>query len=122
MEVSSVLTFICYLQLIGGIGASRADYSTVVFSIFALLLFTGFESFSWIIPGVIGLGFVLIGNLIMNRARCANQIFVNIYLSDQHGNKADQGTGCQSIAKPHIPVWNQAIIGSPSVYRPGKAK
>ena len=40
--VSTVLTFSCYLMLIGRIGASRAGYATVVFPVFALLLSTSF--------------------------------------------------------------------------------
>ena len=67
--VSTVLTFSCYLLLIGRIGASRAGYATVIFPVFALLLSTGFENYKWSLPGMIGLGFVLVGNLIMIRAR-----------------------------------------------------
>ena len=67
--VSTVLTFSCYLLLIGRIGASRAGYATVVFPVFALLLSTGFENYHWSMFGMIGLSFVLIGNLIMIRAR-----------------------------------------------------
>ena len=67
--VSSVLTFSCYLLLIGRIGANRAGYATVVFPVFALLLSTGFENYHWSLLGMIGLGFVLIGNLIMICAR-----------------------------------------------------
>ena len=67
--VSSVLTFSCYLLLIGRIGASRAGYATIVFPVFALLLSTGFENYHWSLSGMIGLGFVLLGNLIMIRAR-----------------------------------------------------
>ena len=67
--VSTVLTFSCYLMLIGRIGASRAGYATVAFPVFALLLSTSFENYHWSLHGLIGLGFVLIGNLIMIRAR-----------------------------------------------------
>ena len=67
--VSSVLTFSCYLVLIGRIGASRAGYATVVFPVFALLLSTSFENYHWSLSGMIGLGLVLIGNWIMIRAR-----------------------------------------------------
>ncbi|MDC3234574.1 DMT family transporter [Candidatus Puniceispirillum sp.] len=67
--VSSVLTFSCYLLLIGRIGASRAGYATVVFPVFALLISTSFENYHWSLPSMIGLGLVLIGNLIMTRAR-----------------------------------------------------
>ena len=58
--VSTVLTFSCYLMLIGRIGASRAGYATVVFPAFALLLSTSFENYHWSLNGLIGLGFVLV--------------------------------------------------------------
>ena len=66
--VSSVLTFSCYLLLIGRIGASRAGYATVVFPVFALLLSTSFENYQWTGLGIAGLSLVIIGNLIMIRA------------------------------------------------------
>ena len=67
--ISSVLTFSCYLSLIGKIGASRAGYATVVFPVFALLISTGFEDYHWGLFGIVGLGLVVTGNLIMIRAR-----------------------------------------------------
>ncbi len=66
--VSSVLTFSCYLLLIGRIGAGRAGYATVLFPVFALLISSGFENYQWSLIGIIGLGFVLVGNLMMIRA------------------------------------------------------
>ena len=67
--MSTVLTFSCYLLLIGRIGASRASYATVVFPVFALLISTVFENYQWTSHGMAGLSFVVIGNLIMVRAR-----------------------------------------------------
>ena len=67
--ISSVLTFSCYLMLIGKIGASRAGYVTVIFPVFALLISTGFENYHWTLLGIAGLGLVVTGNIIMIRAR-----------------------------------------------------
>ena len=60
--MSTVLTFSCYLSLIGRIGASRASYATVVFPVFALLISTVFENYEWTGLGMTGLSFVVIGN------------------------------------------------------------
>jgi len=67
--VSSVMTFAAYLSLIGRIGASRAGYATVIFPVFALLISTVFESYTWSGLAFIGLGLVICGNVIMVRSR-----------------------------------------------------
>ena len=67
--VSSVMTFAAYLSLIGRIGPSRAGYATVIFPIFALLISTVLESYTWSGLAFIGLGLVICGNMIMLRAR-----------------------------------------------------
>ena len=67
--VSSVMTFAAYLSLIGRIGPSRAGYATVIFPVFALLISTVFESYTWSSLAFIGLGLVICGNMIMLRAR-----------------------------------------------------
>ena len=67
--VSSVMTFAAYLSLLGRIGASRAGYATVIFPVFALLISTIFESYVWSGLAFTGLVLVILGNLIMIRAR-----------------------------------------------------
>ena len=67
--VSSVMTFAAYLSLIGRIGPSRAGYATVIFPVFALMISTVFESYTWSSLAFIGLGLVIFGNVIMLRAR-----------------------------------------------------
>ena len=67
--VSSVMTFAAYLSLIGRIGPSRAGYATVIFPVFALMISTVFESYTWSSLAFIGLGLVICGNVIMLRAR-----------------------------------------------------
>lgn len=67
--VSSVMTFACYLSLIGRIGPGRAAYATVVFPIFALLISARYEGYEWTLLSFAGMGLVVIGNLMMIRAR-----------------------------------------------------
>ena len=63
--ISTVLTFTCYLTLLGRIGPGRVGYATVVFPIFALLISTIFENYVWTPLAFVGVGLVLLGNLIM---------------------------------------------------------
>ena len=65
---STVLTFTCYLVLLGRIGAGRVGYATVVFPVFALLISTVFENYVWTPLAFIGVGLVLLGNIVMAKA------------------------------------------------------
>ncbi|WP_407048319.1 DMT family transporter [Methyloraptor flagellatus] len=65
--VSSGLAFWAYLTLLGRIGASRAGYTTVMFPVFALMISTAFEGYQWSLAAILGLGFVLAGNLFVLR-------------------------------------------------------
>ena len=67
--ISSVLTFNCYLSLIGRIGPGRAVYAAVVFPVFALLISARYEDYEWSVLALVGLVFVILGNVIMIRAR-----------------------------------------------------
>ena len=67
--ISSVITFACYLTLVGRIGPGRAGYATVMFPAFALLISTAFESYQWTAFALAGLGLVVTGNIIMLRLR-----------------------------------------------------
>ena len=67
--VSSVLAFTAYLALLGRIGPSRAGYATVIFPVGALVISTFVENYQWTGLAILGLGFVVIGNVIMARLR-----------------------------------------------------
>jgi len=67
--ISSILTFYSYLTLLGRIGAGRAGYATVIFPVFALLISTAFENYHWTGFALLGLGLVVLGNVIMARSR-----------------------------------------------------
>lgn len=66
--ISSVMTFACYLSLVGRIGPGRAAYATVVFPVFALLISARYEGYVWSVAALSGLALVIVGNLIMIRA------------------------------------------------------
>ncbi len=66
--ISSVITFACYLTLVGRIGPGRAGYATVIFPAFALLISTAFESYQWTVFALFGLALVVTGNIIMMRS------------------------------------------------------
>ena len=66
--ISTVLTFTCYLTLLGRIGAGRVGYATIVFPIFALLISTIFEDYVWTPLAFVGVILVILGNLIMTKS------------------------------------------------------
>lgn len=61
----SVIAFWAYLTLLGRIGADKAGYVTLIFPVIALGLSTFFENFQWTITVVIGVFFILFGNLLI---------------------------------------------------------
>lgn len=61
----SVVTFGCYLALIGRIGAGPAGYSTVLFPIVALAISTVVENYVWTLTAFCGVGLTLLGNLLI---------------------------------------------------------
>jgi len=67
--VSTVMAFAAYLTLLNRIGAARAGYATVIFPIFALLISTGMEGYSWTVFALAGLALVAIGNVLVIRGK-----------------------------------------------------
>ena len=67
--VSTVMAFAAYLTLLNRIGAARAGYATVIFPIFALLISTGMEGYSWTTFALVGLTLVAIGNVLVIRGK-----------------------------------------------------
>lgn len=64
----TVIAFGSYLKLIGKIGADRAAYATMLFSIVALAISTVYEGYQWSAHNIIGMVLVLIGNaLVLNK-------------------------------------------------------
>lgn len=61
----SVIAFGCYLTLLNNIGAHKASYTTIMFPAVAVVISTFVEDFNWNIYAVIGLIFILVGNLVV---------------------------------------------------------
>jgi len=61
----SVIAFGCYLTLLNRIGAHQASYANIIFPAVAVIISTFVEDFSWSIHTVLGLAFILAGNLVV---------------------------------------------------------
>jgi drug/metabolite transporter (DMT)-like permease len=65
--IGSVLAFVCYLTLLGRIGADRAAYVTVLGPVVALAVSTVVENFQWTVIAALGFVAVLAGNVLVLR-------------------------------------------------------
>lgn len=61
----SVIAFVSYLTLLARIGADRASYAAVLFPIVALAISTVYEDYHWTPAAFMGVGLVLIGNVLV---------------------------------------------------------
>lgn len=61
----SVLAFGSYLTLLGRIGPEKAAYAMVLFPLVALGISTLFENYQWSLSAALGVGLVLLGNVLM---------------------------------------------------------
>jgi drug/metabolite transporter (DMT)-like permease len=68
---ASVIGFGSYLTLVERIGADRAAYASVLFPVVALAMSTFLESYRWSVAAIVGVGLVLIGNLLVLARRPA---------------------------------------------------
>jgi len=62
----SLVAFWSFLTLLGRVGAERAAYAMIVFPIWALILSSMFEGFTWSPLKLAGVAVVLLGNLIVS--------------------------------------------------------
>lgn len=60
----SSIAFCAYLTLIARIGADRAAYAAVLFPVVALIISTFFENYHWTWEALMGIGLVLLGNVL----------------------------------------------------------
>lgn len=65
--VASVIAFAAFLTLIGRTSAARAGYVTILFPVVALAVSTVVEGYQWTPLAVLGLAFVIAGNLMVLR-------------------------------------------------------
>jgi drug/metabolite transporter (DMT)-like permease len=61
----SVIAFGCYLSLMTRIGSHKTSYANIIFPAIAVIISTIVEGFVWSEYTVIGLSFVLLGNLVV---------------------------------------------------------
>lgn len=71
----TIIAFGAYLSLVGKIGADKAGYAMVVFPIVALLISTVFEGFVWTPIALLGMGFVVAGNIVVVGSRHVSRYF-----------------------------------------------
>lgn len=65
----SIVAFSTYLTLLGKIGADKSAYVTLVIPVIALILSTIFENYQWTIHALLGVLFILTGNIIVLRRK-----------------------------------------------------
>ena len=70
----SIIAFSSYLTLLGNIGADKSAYVTLVIPVIALILSTIFEDYHWNTYAIIGVFFILIGNVIILKKRTRNRL------------------------------------------------
>ncbi|MDG9929382.1 MULTISPECIES: DMT family transporter [unclassified Pseudomonas] len=63
----SVIGFTAYLTLVGRMGPERAAYCTVLFPVVALNISVFVEGYQWTLPALLGLGLVMVGNVLVFR-------------------------------------------------------
>ena len=59
----SIAAFLCYINLLSRIGASRAAYSSVLIPVVAILISSFFENYKLTFMSLLGFGLILIGNV-----------------------------------------------------------
>ena len=63
----SVIAFGAYLRLLAIIGPEKAGYLSLSIPIVALAISTVYEHYVWSIPAIVGLAFILSGNILAMR-------------------------------------------------------
>ena len=65
----SVAAFLAYLTLMGRIGPEKASYAIVLTPVVALAISTVFESYTWSLEALLGAAIIVLGNVIILRAK-----------------------------------------------------
>jgi drug/metabolite transporter (DMT)-like permease len=65
----SIFAFSSYLTLLGRIGADKSGYVALVIPVFALVLSTIFENYQWSTFALLGVCFILLGNVLVLRRK-----------------------------------------------------
>ena len=73
----SVIAFSSYLTLLNRIGAHKASYATIMFPAVAVIISTFVDGFVWTTYTMMGLLFILLGNLVVLIQPRKQQLCVN---------------------------------------------
>ncbi len=65
----SVIAFSSYLTLLGKIGADKSGYVTLIVPVIALILSTVFEDYKWNSIALLGVFFIILGNILVLRRK-----------------------------------------------------
>ncbi len=65
----SIIGSLCYLQLIKNIGPEIAGYTTILYPVVALLISWKFENYQWSLMNLLGLFFIILGNIVLLRRK-----------------------------------------------------
>ncbi len=74
--LGSIVAFLCYLKLIKNIGPELASYTAVLFPIVALLVSWLLEGYQWSTTHLLGLIFVIFGNVLVLRKKPFIEMFI----------------------------------------------
>jgi drug/metabolite transporter (DMT)-like permease len=84
----SVIAFASYLTLLNRIGAHKASYASVMFPAVAVIISTVVEGFAWTTYTLVGLSFILAGNLVVLIR--AKKPLASDSCTEKHPNSAEQ--------------------------------
>ncbi|MBY0292963.1 MAG: DMT family transporter [Alphaproteobacteria bacterium] len=75
--LGSIVAFLCYLKLIKNIGPELAGYTAVLIPVVALIISSSLEEYTWSTAHLLGLVFVILGNIIVMRKKSLGEIFIS---------------------------------------------
>lgn len=79
----SIVAFLCYLKLIKNIGPELAGYTTILAPIVALSVSSMLEGYNWSSMHVLGLVFVILGNILVLRKKSLRELFLKPHVASK---------------------------------------
>lgn len=73
----TIITFGAYLTVLGNIGPERAAYLFVITPLISLIISSYFENFQWHLSAIIGVGLIVIGNVLVLKLKQSNSRITN---------------------------------------------
>jgi drug/metabolite transporter (DMT)-like permease len=82
--LGSIVAFLCYLKLIKNVGPELAGYTTVLFPIVALSVSSVLEGYNWSTTHLLGLAFVVFGNILVIRKKPLSELFLRRHITSDN--------------------------------------